>query len=45
MEQKPDYIHQNLVFEGLVVEPVHHIYNSARDFAGNKGLMAVNILD
>ena len=45
MQQKLDYIHHNPVVEGLVDDPEHYLYSSARDYAGSKGLISINFLD
>ncbi|MDZ7925083.1 MAG: transposase [Marinagarivorans sp.] len=41
MRQKIEYIHQNPVKRGYVDEAVHWRYSSARDYAGNAGLLEV----
>lgn len=41
MQQKLDYIHNNPVEARLVDEPEHYVYSSARDYAGQKGLIDV----
>ena len=41
LRQKLDYIHQNPVKRGYVVESVHWLYSSARDYAGLAGLITV----
>jgi REP element-mobilizing transposase RayT len=45
IEQKLGYIHNNPVFTGLVDEPAHYRYSSARDYAGGKGLLDVVIIE
>lgn len=42
--QKLDYIHLNPVAAGFVEQPEHWIYSSARDFAGRKGLIELDVL-
>ena len=42
-EQKLNYIHDNPVQEGLVQYPEDFIYSSARDYAGDKGLIQVTL--
>lgn len=37
--EKLEYIHQNPVEEGLVYYPEDYVYSSARDYAGEKGLI------
>ncbi|MDD5460377.1 MAG: transposase [Methylococcales bacterium] len=41
MRQKIDYIHQNPVKRGYVDEAVHWRYSSARDYAGQAGLLEI----
>ena len=41
MRQKVDYIHQNPVKRGYVDEASHWRYSSARDYAGQAGLLEV----
>jgi hypothetical protein len=43
-DQKLDYIHMNPVKAGLVDEPEHYRWSSARDYAGIKGLVKMEIL-
>lgn len=45
IEQKVNYIHQNPVVEEIVDEPEHYLYSSARDYAGIKGLLEIEILE
>jgi REP element-mobilizing transposase RayT len=45
IDQKLDYIHNNPVFAGLVDEPQHYRYSSARDYAGGKGLLDVVLIE
>ncbi len=42
--QKVDYVHNNPVVSGWVLEPEHYAYSSAMDYAGGKGLVKVSIL-
>jgi REP element-mobilizing transposase RayT len=44
IEQKLDYIHQNPVEAEIVDEPEQYWYSSARDYAGDKGLIDVVLL-
>ncbi|WP_255486966.1 hypothetical protein [Mucilaginibacter sp. SP1R1] len=44
MDQKLDYLHQNLVTAGWVDEPEHYLYSSARDYAGGKGLIDIILM-
>jgi len=39
MRQKPDYIHHNPVKRGYVDQPEHWRYSSARNHAGQEGLI------
>ncbi|WP_295428325.1 hypothetical protein [uncultured Thiodictyon sp.] len=41
MLQKLDYIHNNPVARGYVDDPVHWRYSSARNYAGQAGLIEV----
>jgi hypothetical protein len=42
MREKLEYIHQNPVKRGYVDVPEHWRYSSARDYAGQTGLMEVD---
>lgn len=44
IQQKLDYIHQNPVVEEIVDEPEYYWYSSARNYAGNKGLLSIDLL-
>ena len=44
IEQKADYIHNNPVEAGFVVEPWHWKYSSAIDYSDGKGLIDINYL-
>jgi REP element-mobilizing transposase RayT len=44
LEQKLDYIHRNPVEAEIVDEPEYYWYSSARDYAGRKGLLKVEML-
>jgi REP element-mobilizing transposase RayT len=44
IQQKLDYIHRNPVQEGLVEEPHHYLYSSARDAAGLPGMLKLESL-
>jgi len=44
MMDKINYIHNNPVNAGIVVEPAHYLYSSARDYARMKGLINVEIV-
>ena len=45
IQQKLDYIHNNPVEARLVDEPEHYVYSSARDYAGQKGLIEVVFIE
>jgi REP element-mobilizing transposase RayT len=45
MTQKLDYIHNNPVEAGIVDEPVHYKYSSARDYAGINGLLSLQFVE
>jgi hypothetical protein len=45
MDQKLQYLHRNPVEAGWVEEPEHYLYSSARDYAGVKGLVEVQLLE
>ncbi len=44
MEQKLDYIHENPVVAEIVDEDIHYKYSSARDYAGEAGLIDVVLI-
>ena len=41
MRQKLEYLHNNPVKRGYVDDPLHWRYSSARNYAGQSGLIAV----
>jgi len=41
IDQKLEYIHNNPVKEGVVEYPEEHLYSSARNYAGKRGLLEV----
>ena len=43
LRQKIEYIHQNPIRRGYVDDPLHWRYSSARDYAGEPGLVPVTI--
>ena len=43
--QKLNYIHQNPVEEGLVYRAEDYVYSSASDYAGDKGLLEIVVID
>jgi hypothetical protein len=45
MQQRLDYLHNNPVEAGIVDEPEHYIFSSARDYAGKKGLLDVEFIE
>ncbi len=45
VEQKLHYIHQNPVAAEIVTEPEHYLYSSARDYAGQPGLLEVILIE
>jgi len=42
IDQKVNYIHNNPVASGFVLEPEHWKYSSAVDYAGGKGLINID---
>jgi REP element-mobilizing transposase RayT len=44
MMNKIDYVHNNPVNAGLVVEPDHYLYSSAIDYTGGQGMVKVIVL-
>jgi len=44
VREKLEYIHNNPVRAGIVALPEHYIYSSAKNYAGEKGLLEVEIL-
>jgi hypothetical protein len=44
IEEKLEYIHQNPVKAGWVAEPQHFLYSSAKDYAGEKGILKIKML-
>lgn len=45
LDEKLEYIHNNPVDAEIVDEAASYLYSSARDYAGNKGLLEVEFLD
>lgn len=45
LEQKLQYVHNNPVEAGFVDVPENYLYSSARDYAGEKGLMDVILIE
>tara|TARA_R110000744_G_scaffold57009_2_gene120016 strand:+ start:473 stop:973 length:501 start_codon:yes stop_codon:yes gene_type:complete len=44
IDQKVDYIHNNPVEAGFVLEPWHWKYSSAIDYSGGKGLLEIDLI-
>ena len=44
LEQKLEYIHDNPVKAGIVGKAEEYIYSSAKDYAGEKGLLDINTI-
>jgi putative transposase len=44
IDQKLDYLHDNPVVAGWVERPEHFLYSSARDYAGDKGLIDIELM-
>ena len=44
LDQKINYIHQNPVTAGIVVEDFNYLYSSASDYSGEKGLVEVFVV-
>jgi len=44
LEQKMDYIHYNPVRAEIVANPEEYLYSSARDYAGEKGLVNIEFV-
>ena len=44
-EQRLSYLHQNPVVSGFVLEAEDYVYSSARDYAGEKGLLDIVFID
>ena len=45
INQKLDYLHQNPVEEGSVFRAEDYLYSSACDYAGEKGLLDIILID
>lgn len=45
LRQKLDYVHNNPVRRGYVDDPCHWRYSSARNYAGQRGILDVEILE
>ena len=44
MDQKLEYLHMNPVLSGFVDRPEAYVYSSARDYAGEKGLLDILLI-
>ncbi len=44
LNQKLDYLHNNPVSEGIVEAPEDYLFSSARDYAGIKGLIDIELI-
>ena len=44
IDQKVEYIHQNPVEAGIVLCAEDYPYSSAKDYAGEKGLLKIELL-
>ena len=45
IDQKLNYLHQNPVEEGLVFRSEHYMYSSAIDYAGEKGMLDITLIN
>tara|TARA_R110002049_G_scaffold286102_3_gene467735 strand:- start:168 stop:713 length:546 start_codon:yes stop_codon:yes gene_type:complete len=45
IDERLNYIHDNPVVQGLVYEPEHYVYSSARDYAGRRGLLSLQLIE
>ena len=45
MEQKLEYLHQNPVKEGWVRKADEYVYSSAKDYAGQKGMLDILLIN
>ena len=45
IDQKLNYLHENPVEEGLVFRAEQYVYSSAIDYAGEKGLLDIIVID
>jgi len=44
MQHRLDYLHNNPVEAGIVDEPQHYLYSSARDYCGMQGLLDIEFI-
>jgi putative transposase len=45
MDQKLEYIHNNPVEAGFVDKAEDYVYSSARDYAGEKGMLEIKFIE
>jgi putative transposase len=45
MQQRLDNVHTNPVEAGIVDEPEHYVFSSARDYAGRKGMIEIIFIE
>ena len=45
MQQKLNYIHNNPVSSGFVLNPEDYLYSSAKDYTGEKGLIEIKLIE
>ena len=45
LQERVLYIHENPVRDSIVSKPEEYLYSSARDYAGRKGLVNIQIID
>ncbi|MBC8490157.1 MAG: hypothetical protein H8D45_29410 [Bacteroidetes bacterium] len=45
MQEKLDYLHNNPVEAGFVTKPEDYLYSIARDYAGIKGLLDIELIE
>ena len=45
INQKIDYIHLNPVRAGIVEQPDHYVYSSARNYLGSEGILEVEVIE
>ena len=44
LDQRLNYIHNNPIVAGIVNEPEHYVYSSARDYAGINGFLKLQLI-
>ena len=45
MEQRLDYVHDNPIEAMVVDQPEDYVFSSARDYAGQKGLLEIEYIE